>query len=482
MMPTDPQRKAVVTAPKRLKTPLSMSRHHPSRAACPRAAALAVLDRLELGHQTLDRALDDRASATASLSRRDRALYNQLVFGVLRWRSRLDAVIAAHAKRPLNQITPTVGNILRIGLFQILLMDRIPASAAVNTAVALARRHAPPRSAGFVNAVLRNALRHPERSGLPDAHRSPTAYMAAAKSFPLWLITRWIDRFGIGATGRLCDAINAVPPITVRCNRLKNSPVELLDALTTQAERVEAVNGVPGALNIIGPRLPIAKMSAFGEGRFTVQDGAAQLVSLFLAPQPGEAVWDACAGLGGKTTHLAQLMQNRGELVATDNVPAKLAGLQKEAQRLGVGIIRTRLLDLSRLTADEALPRFDRILLDAPCTGLGVLRRNPDAKWSSQASDIARCARRQARLLERVAGLVKAGGLLVLAVCSMEPEENEQVIAQFLKKRPDFVIDHPQSNEGQTVAPYIDADGFLRTAPHTHGLDGFFAARLRRAG
>ncbi len=459
-----------------------MSRHHHHPTPCPRAAALAVLDRLEMGNSTLDRVLDDQAPAAASLARRDRALYNQLIYGVLRWRSRLDAVIGAHANRPVNRVTPTIRNILRIGLFQILLMDRIPASAAVNTAVDLARRGGPPRSAGFVNAVLRSALRHPQRSGLPDAHLSPAAHLATAKSFPLWLVTRWIDRFGIGAAGRLCDAINAVPPITLRCNRLKNSPVELLAALTAQVEQVNVLDGVPGALNIIGPRLPIAQMSAFGQGRFAVQDGAAQLVSLLLDPRPGEKVLDACAGLGGKTTHLAQLMHNIGELFAVDNVPAKLAGLEKEGRRLGIGIIRTLAMDLDRLSADAALPCFDRVLLDAPCTGLGVLRRNPDAKWSSRAADVARCARRQLRFLEHAAALVKTGGVLVFAVCSMEPEENEHVIAHFLKKHPEFVIDERRSIEADGVAPYLDSGGFLRTAPHLHGLDGFFAARLRRMG
>jgi 16S rRNA (cytosine967-C5)-methyltransferase len=466
-----------------LNAPPPMSPHrHDHPAPCPRAAALAVLDHQEMDHLTLDRVLDDQAAATAALSRRDRSLFNQLVYGVLRWRSRLDAVIGAHANRPVNQITPTIRNILRIGLFQILMMDRIPASAAVNTAVDLVRRCGSPRSAGFVNAVLRNALRHPKRSGIPDAHLSPSVHLAAAKSFPLWLIDRWIDRFGLSAAGRLCDAINTVPPITLRCNHLKNSPMELLAALTAQVGQVNLLEGVPGALNIIGPRLPIAEMSAFGQGRFAVQDGAAQLVSLLLDPQPGECILDACAGLGGKTTHLAQLMQNFGDLVAVDNVPAKLACLEKEARRLGIGIIHTRALDLEGLAADAALPRFDRILLDAPCTGLGVLRRNPDAKWSSRAPDIARCARRQKRFLERVAALVRTGGVLVFAVCSMEPEENEEVIVHFLKKHPEFAIDERQSIEVDGVASYLNADGFLRTAPHLHGLDGFFAARLRRMG
>jgi 16S rRNA (cytosine967-C5)-methyltransferase len=223
-------------------------------------------------------------------------------------------------------------------------------------------------------------------------------------------------------------------------------------------------------------------MQAFKEGRFAVQDGAAQLVSLLLNPRPGETVLDACAGLGGKTTHLAQIMENRGRIVALDHIAAKLERLEKEARRLGVEIIETRRLDLNRRPDPESLPVFDRILLDAPCSGLGVLRRNPDAKWSAHKRDIAGFARRQQRFLDHLAPLVKPGGVLVFAVCSMEPEENEQVIADFLKKHPDFDIKTPGSIQREILHPFVDADGFLRTTPQLHNMDGFFAARLTRRG
>ncbi|MBC2711507.1 MAG: 16S rRNA (cytosine(967)-C(5))-methyltransferase RsmB [Desulfosarcina sp.] len=446
----------------------------------PRAGALKVLNRLDRNKKTLDAVLDDAAPMIMGLSRRDRALLNQLVYGVLRWRLRLDAVVDVYANRPLKRIDPPILNILRIGLFQVLFMDRIPASAAVNTAVNLARTQKTSKAAGFVNALLRNALRDPDRFSLPDAVDSPVDHMAIAKSFPHWLVSRWIDRIGVAETERLCDAMNTIPPITLRCNQLKNSLSELVNALTVEAERIDIVEDVAGGVNLIRPRCPIPEMKAFVEGRFTVQDGAAQLVSLLLAPQPGETVLDACAGLGGKTTHLAQVMMNQGTIVAMDNSPAKLARLEKEAHRLGVPIIRTRCVDLNRPPESETLPRFDRILLDAPCSGLGVLRRNPDAKWSSQKKDIARFARRQARFLDHLAPLVKRDGVLVFAVCSMEPEENEQVIKRFLKNHPNFAITGQQSIEEKAVLPFLGENGFLRTAPHIHHMDGFFAARLNR--
>jgi 16S rRNA (cytosine967-C5)-methyltransferase len=221
-------------------------------------------------------------------------------------------------------------------------------------------------------------------------------------------------------------------------------------------------------------------MQAFADGRFSVQDGAAQLVSRLLGPRPGETVLDACAGLGGKTTHLAQLMENRGRVVALDHFAAKLDRLEKEARRLGVATIETRRGDLNRPLEPSTFPRFDRILLDAPCSGLGVLRRNPDAKWSAHKKDIAGFARRQVRFLDCLAPLLKKEGTLVFAVCSMEPEENESVVTQFLKKHPNFAITAGQAITEKAVLPLLGADNFFRTAPHTHDMDGFFAARLTR--
>ena len=213
----------------------------------PRAAALIVLDRVERGKATLDAVLDDAAPMLTALSRRDRALFNQLLYGVLRRRLRLDAVVATYADRSLNKMSPPILNILRIGLFQILFMDRIPASAAVNTAVNLVRTRKAPKSAGFVNALLRNALRDPHRFCIPDALESPVDHIAITHAFPHWLASRWIDRMGLAQTDQLCGAMNTIPPITLRCNRLKNNLAELVKALSDQAEAIEIMNNLPGA-------------------------------------------------------------------------------------------------------------------------------------------------------------------------------------------------------------------------------------------
>ncbi len=445
-----------------------------------RTAALRILDLVNLGSITLDTLLDENTTVLKNMSRRDRGLFNQLVYGVLRWRLLLDAVIKAYSSRSLKKIHPSILNILRIGLFQTRFMDRIPPSAAVNTAVDLARMKKGVKAAGFVNAVLRNALRDPDRFRLPDPVEDPANHLAVAASFPYWLVSRWIKHIGISGTRKRCDAINDIPPITIRCNKLINDLTELTDAMHDQVQSIEILNKVPGGANLTRPLCPIPEMKAFLEGRFAVQDGAAQLVSRLLAPQPGETVLDACAGLGGKTTHLAQMMKNQGTIVAMDHIPAKLASLEKEAQRLKIAVVQTCQWDLNHSIDLDGRPLFDRILLDAPCSGLGVLRRNPDAKWSTRNKDIARCAKRQQRFIDHLAPLVKKGGSIVYAVCSMEPEENEQVIQHFLKNHPNFVIIGKRSTGKDTVDSFLNEEGFLKTAPDTHGMDGFFATRLKR--
>ncbi len=444
-----------------------------------RSAALAVLLSLD-GKTTLDHVLDRMASRIAPLDRRDRALLNQLVYGVLRWRLRLDAVIGAFADRPLKKLSPVVLEALRLGLLQILFLDRIPPSAAVNTSVDLVRAGGAAKAAGFVNAMLRSVLREPKRFALPDAEKFPVDRLAQEFSFPRWLVKRWIGRFGPEKTAGLCRAMNEIPPVTVRCNFMRNNPEELAGALAPQLDDIRPHDHLPGGFDLYGLHCPIHEMQAFADGRFAVQDGAAQLVSLLLNPRPGDTVLDACAGVGGKSLHLAELMENRGRVVAMDNIASKLSRLEVEARRLGLDIIDTRQADLDQQASLSTMPLFDRVLLDAPCTGLGVLRRNPDAKWSTKNEDIARCAERQARFIDFLGKRVKPGGTLVFSVCSMEPEENEAVIKGFLKKHPNFGINDHQTMEEKSVLPFLDQDGFLRTDPLSHQMDGFFAARLTR--
>lgn len=437
------------------------------------------MSKQENSRKPLDRIFKEVAEAS-NLARRDRALLNALVYGVLRWRVRLDFFISYFSDKKLGDIDPIILNILRLGLFQIIYMSRIPNSAAVNTSVQLAKSKAPPWVAGFVNGILRHAARKSDRLPIADQKSDPLQAMAVEKSFPPWLVGRWMDRFGPQTAAALCDAINTVPPISIRTNTLNASRNQLIASLEALTEGIEPAEYAPDGIRIRNPKTSISEMEAFNKGWFQVQDEAAQLVTLLLDPRPGESVLDACAGLGGKTGHIAQQMNNRGAVAAVDVDPEKLAQLEFQMARLGVSIVTTLRRDLEDTADAIAGQPFDRILLDAPCTGLGVLRRNPDAKWSRSKKDLNRFAHRQVRLLASVATLLRVSGTLVYAVCSIEPEENEAVVESFLSVSPGFEIDADPGNLPTKFCAAIRGEIGYRTHPHFKEMDGFFMARLKR--
>lgn len=430
-----------------------------------RETALLILNTLDKTHKTLDSILEDILE-TNDLSKRDRALVHALVYGVLRRRGHLNWLIGGFSKIPVNKIEARILNILRIGLFQIVYLDKIPVSAAVNTSVEMAKAFAAPWTVRFVNALLRKAVGEYKTVSFPDPDKDPIYALSVEKSFPKWLIERWAERFGIEETGKLCDAVNAIPPITVRTNTLKISRDDLLKALEEEAEQIRCTSA-PEGISFFNPKTAIPDMKAFKEGWFQVQDEAAQRVTLLLDPHPGETVLDACAGLGGKTGHIARQMNNQGYIAALDHDERKLSRLKADMERLGISIVTTYVQDLNNSHFSlftSHLNGFDRILLDAPCSGLGVLRRNPDAKWSVSQKDLTRCKNRQIRFMNHIAPLLKPSGILVYSVCSTEPEENEEVIKAFLEQHPEF------ETESQP----------LKTFPHIDNMDGFFALRMRK--
>jgi 16S rRNA (cytosine967-C5)-methyltransferase len=445
-----------------------------------RRAALDILNRLDQDQRTLDIILDEVHAKKQFPAKRDRALLQTLVFGVLRWRGRLDYVLGTFSRTPLKKIDPPVRNILRLGLFQILYLSRIPQSAAVNTAVELAKKTAPPWVVRFVNGVLRTAAREHENIKFPDIDQNPVAAISTRKSFPEWYVRRRVNAVGCDETIALCDAINKIPDITLRTNTLRTDREILLKSLTDSAEGVAATAVAPDGITLTNPKKSIPQIEAFKRGWFQVQDEAAQLISLLTAPHPGESVLDACAGLGGKTGHMAQLMRNSGSITAVDTSSDKLGQLVRQMQRMGVSIVDTRTVDLTKPSDVIKLGRFDKILLDAPCTGLGVLRRNPDAKWKVRESMINQAARKQAELIHNLATLVNPGGYLVYAVCSTEPEENEAVAESFLEIHPEFTTADPREYLHSAVVSLIGRDGSLKTLPHRHNMDGFFGQVFKR--
>ena len=444
-----------------------------------RRIALDVLDALESGRSNLDRLMEDALGSNSHLDRRDRSLIFALTYGVQRWRRRLDWVADHFASRPLSQADPTVRNILRLALLQILFFSRVPAPAAVHTAVEMTKAKVR-RAAPFVNAVLRNVLRRNAEVPMPDPASDPVAALGVELSFPDWIVARWMERDGTALTRARCLAANRIPPLTVRANTLKIERDGLIRTWHAHSLDGRSTLMAPQGIVVQDFHGPVEALSGFDDGLFQVQDEAAQLVGILMSPEPGELILDACAGLGGKTGHLAALGLNRTRILATDQDQFRLSALEKEMWRLGAKSIDTRRIDWMEAPPLDLEAFFDRILIDAPCSGLGVLGRNPDARWRRHEADLIRCSQRQQVLLHHLADRLKPGGLLVYAVCSIEPEETEAVIATFLDRRPDYVMAAPCKNFPASARRLICPDGAIRTEPGQDPLDGFYMVGLRR--
>ena len=434
----------------------------------PRERALAILHRAERGGFA-DPQIDE---ARRDLDGRDSAFLLELVYGVLRNRSLLDWTLDRFSERPVARTDAWTRNILRLAVYQMTHLDRVPASAAVNTATELAKRHG--NKSGYVNGLLRTVERNKSSLPLPPAD-SPLSRLSVLYSHPAWLVRRWLERFGMQTTDAALLSNNRPAPLVIRANMLRSSRDTLLSLLEGQGASVRATRYAPAGIEILSSP-GIATLPAFREGRFIVQDESAQLVALVLAPQPGERVLDACAAPGGKATHIAELMGDRGEVVALESDRKRIGRIGENSGRLGITIIRPRSGDAEK-HRDRA---YDRVLVDAPCSGLGVLRRHPDGRWTKTEESIIERANLQAKILRNCARLVKPGGVLVYATCTTEPEENEGVVGDFLAKHPAFTLDDPRPGLPAAAAGLIGGDLFFRTFPKELTMDGFFAARMVR--
>lgn len=420
------------------------------------------------------------AQVPATMSTVDRALVTELFYGVLRHRSALDWRLAACSQRHLARLAPPTLTLLRLGAYQLLFLARVPASAAVNETVALTKRLCAPADVGFVNAVLRALDRRRHELVVPDLLERPLDHLTAEYSHPVWLVRRWLKRFGVQRTLHLCRANNAIPPMTLRVNTRVTTRERLLDVL--RQEGVEAAPCAVSPQGVVIRGTPPTATLAFAQGWYYVQDEAAQLVGLAVAPRPGERVLDACAAPGGKSIHLAELMGDRGEVVAADVKPDRLGLVAENCRRMGIKSVQTVAADLTQASDAARLGRFDRILVDAPCTGLGVLRRHPEAKWHKTEGLIARYAVTQRAILDRVAPLLTPGGVLVYSTCSTEREENEEVVTEFLRRHRGWVSDDLRAVLPAAAASLVTPQGHLVTLGNAWDMDGFFAARLTNRG
>ncbi len=413
----------------------------------------------------------------ASLDRRDRAFLMEVVYGVLRYRDTLDWILGHFLSKPASLDAWTVNN-LRAALYQVYFM-RVPERAVVHEAVEIEKtfgqrnRSAKPP---LVNAVLRSIARQKDRFALPlkpPGPDSPATEIALNTSHPRWLVRHWIKRFGEDETRLLAAANNMRPPFTIRTNTLRTTRSALIDRLRSEGIPSSPTRYSPEGITL-DERVSYDDLS-IARGLFTVQDEASQLVTWLLNPQAGERVLDACAAPGGKTTHIAEMMRDDGEIVAVEKDARRMSHLRDNVSRLGLRSVRVINADVTGLVNAEH-ETFDRIFLDAPCSATGVIRRNPDVKYRHRASDLLVFREKQLHLLQTVSRLLKKGGTLVYAVCSTEPEEGEQVIGEFLKTDHEFRI----IDAGAPLLKEFLAGGIVRTFPHRHNMDGFFGAALCR--
>jgi len=408
------------------------------------------------------------------LSEQDRRFITELVYGTIKAGATLDWMIGHYVTRSIDKIPPIILNILRMGMYQMFFLSKIPVSAACNQAVELTKKYGHIGTVKFVNAVLRNAGRTPEKIVYPDKEKNMAKFLALTYFHPEWLVRRWMKRLGAESTEALCSINNVTPPLCLRTNTLKNTREELLLTLESEGVIAEASQWTPEGI-VCHSAPALGTLKSLQQGLFQIQDESSMLVAHVLGAQPGEFIIDTCGAPGGKSTHIGALMKNTGKLLSTDIYEHKLAITRENANRLGLSIIETQALDATTI-GRKCQGQADRVLVDAPCSGLGVLRRKADSRWRKEESMLQELPILQQAILQSAADCVKVGGVLVYSTCTTEPEENQAVVEKFLRERPDFLL--------EKTSDFLPAEGhdgdMVQLWPHVDGVDGFFIARLKR--
>ena len=453
-----------------------------------REVALECL--LTLSHSSTSIAsVVDSAFKRHTVEGRERRFINGLVYGVIRWQKQLDWVLDQFIN-PRFQLDARHRNILRLGAFQLLHLDGIPAHAAIFETVQLAtsplRRNRGRKTAGFINAVLRAVQREGATLAYPLLDANPIEHIALSLSYPTWLVKQWLQTHGVSWTLAFCRASNQIAPLALRVNILLTKREEVCQSLAASGITATASKIVPDGV-VLENRASTAFDEAdegtlkdiFNREDIYVQDESAMLVARLLSPENAKCVVDLCAAPGGKTTHLAHLMGNAGSIIAVDVSAEKVALLEKNCRRVGACNVKTRVLDATK--ADLSFMKTaDAVLVDAPCSGFGTLRRHPDIRWNKTLEQLHSLSEIQYSLLKNAARHIKPGGILVYSTCSIEPMENEKVIQRFLTNFPMWTIENAKDFLPSIPPSVITPEGFVQTFPHEHGVDGAFAARLRK--
>lgn len=436
-----------------------------------RGTAVKILDRIERTDSYLEKLLDHELK-NSDLSGQDKALLYELVHGVVRWMGRLDWILAGFYKGQFSKAIPVLKNALRVALYQIMFLDKIPDYAIVNEAVDFVKKLQGQKPADITNAVLRNIIRSKNGLRYPDPAENLVSYLAAYYSHPTWLAKRWVDRYGREAVETLMAANNERPTLTLRINELKVDRQEFEGLLQSVNLRY-----TPGIYNDHFYRLQILtniqNWQYFAEGYFAIQDESTGMPCLLLDVKPGMRVLDMCAAPGGKSAYIADLMSNTGEVVSLDKFESRVKMMQANLDRLGVSIVKFVTTDALEYEDDL----FDRVLVDAPCSGLGTLSKKPDIKWKRDLLDIKKLNPIQEDLLNKAAEMVKVGGAVVYSTCTIEPEENYEVVKKFLSEHENFRLDDASAYVDKSI---VDGNGCIQSLPHRDKMDGAFSARLVR--
>ncbi|ABW30563.1 16S rRNA (cytosine(967)-C(5))-methyltransferase [Acaryochloris marina] len=405
----------------------------------------------------------------------DRRLLTELLYGSVRRQRTLDALIDQFAKKPAHQQPPDLRTLLHLGLYQLRFLDHIPDAAAIFTTVELAKQNQLSGLSGFVNGLLRQYARAAANLNDPlELPPDPIQHLGILYSYPDWIVQVWHDQLGSEETEKLCDYCNQPPHIDLRINSLKTDRESVRSQLASAGVTTTPLPHLPQALRIEGKSGPIPQLPGFQEGLWTVQEASAQLVGHLLNPQPGAIALDVCAAPGGKTTHIAELMENQGEVWACDRTPSRLRKLNQNTQRLGIDTVTIWTGDSRQLS--NHIPLADYVLVDAPCSGLGTLHRHADARWQQTPDNIQDLSTLQLDLLLNSARRVKPGGILLYSTCTLHPLENENIIDQFLAQMPQWQTQQPIAEWVPTSGPQSS----VKILPHQQNMDGFFMAILRQ--
>ena len=435
-----------------------------------RGLAIKILSRLEQSDSYLDKLLEYEL-AHSDLKPLDRALLTEIVNGVTRWQAKLDWVLTGFYHGEFVKCIMPVKNAMRIALYQIMFLQKIPPFAAVNESVELVKRLKGPRSANLVNAILRNILHNLGNIRYPNRHEDASRHFSVLYSHPFWMTKRWYDRFGEADTEQLLKMNNERPKINLRLNIERCNREELLQFLTQQDIKYwESTLDAERFLQV-GSLSAVREWKPFRDGWFAVQDPSAAMVVKLANPQAGQRIYDVCAAPGGKATFAAELTGDKAEILAMDKYGGKLHLIEETAQRLGLKSITTQAQDVRHFKTKDLA---DLVMVDAPCSGLGTLAKKPDIKWKFDLTAFPPLVKTQREILTASARLVKPGGTLVYSTCTIEPEENEKQVEWFLQQFPEFSLDPAESYIPQELC----SNGFLQTFPHKHHCDGAFAARL----